>query len=252
MENMYLLESGDYLLGIESAAIIRIMDRNSWGETQLNDALLICPASFFNQSDAVLSDSEFSIIEIVNGANALFLLIDRIVGEIEGPQFFESIPRLYPQLASLCCPQIMIHDDKPVLLLDGAGLEAVHRQLGNEYGLISLSALLGKSDVETVVETEPVPPVIEEKIEEPVVALDDVMFEKIVSWTIDEFLGCLDDTPVTVSIEGIPKEYIESMQLQAMDNIVIQEVIDQTVQKCAVFYDASFLRLSDKIAGVKP
>ncbi len=252
MEKIYLLESGDYFLGIDSAAIVRIMDRNSCRESQLgDDTPLLLPASFFDQYPAITPESEFVVIEIVNGATTLFLLFDRIVEEIAAPQYFESIPLLYPDFARRCCPQIMTHDAKPVLLLDGAGLEDVRRQLGDDNGSLSLGALLGENHEEIVVEAVPVPPVIQEKIVEPVAVLDDMIFGEIVSWTIDVFLRRLDDTKVTLSVGEIPEKHIEPKQLQLMDKIAIQKIIDQTVQRCEDFYDASFVCLSNTITGVK-
>ena len=145
----------------------------------------------------------------------------------------------------------MTHDAKPVLLLDGAGLEDVRRQLGDDNGSLSLGALLGENHEEIVVEAVPVPPVIQEKIVEPVAVLDDMIFGEIVSWTIDVFLRRLDDTKVTLSVGEIPEKHIEPKQLQLMDKIAIQKIIDQTVQRCEDFYDASFVCLSNTITGVK-
>ncbi len=247
MESIYLIQSGDYLLGIDTAAVITTMAGESCLKSELEgETILLSPASFFNQKKTALPPAEFFVLEMETTAATLLLLVDKIVAEGIVPSHFESFPSLYPELARQCCPEIIVHNDRPVLLLDGTGLEDVRKELGNDYGEVSLAALRGSNSTDSI----PLPHSNrEETIAQPVEKLDDTLFKKIVSWTIARYLDRRDGGSVAINIDELPLEYQQLMQLQGVSDTSLQRVIDRTVHKCGNFQDVVLEKLKDKTAG---
>jgi hypothetical protein len=142
METICLLEAGNYLLGIDAAAIIRKQSvKDFLAEEQAQPLPLIHLSSFFGQQPLATLQSTQLVIEMESGDGPLALLLDRLIDEIEAPDRFEPLPLLYPGLAKLCCPRVMTHDDQIVLLLDVRELDSVRAKLKTTCGLITLDEL---------------------------------------------------------------------------------------------------------------
>ncbi len=251
MDTICLVEAGAYLLGIDAAAIVQKMDKNKFLEGEQEDeTVLISLASFFNQSTVLLPRPEFFVVEMDANNEPLLLLVDRIVGEIRSSGHFEPLPLLYSDLARHCCPQIMIHDEQPVLLLDGTGLAEVRVMLESTCGVFSMGTLREENRKNTMVEESPlqhscikVPP------EQTAVKLDNVMFNRVVAWTIGKYLDWGNDENCTVIIDEFRSEYINSVQLQSISNDSLQYLIDKTIQQCREFHNTALQRLTDTLTG---
>ncbi len=251
MEKICLVEAGKYLLGIDVAAIIRTLSVDSFVEEECEqEASLIGLASFLGQHDRPFSQSECFVVEVKTSAEPLTLVLDSILGEIEVPGRFEALPLLYPELARCCCPQIIIHKNQPVLLLDGDGLDAVRGRVKGDYGRISLETLRHRSRSEIMAEEEtPVPGnSADGQAEQSVAELDDGTFKAIVSWTMAEYLERGSEKECVISIGELPPEHIQ----QGVSHELLQRLIDRTIQKCGKFHDGALQRLIKKSDAVNP
>ena len=152
METICLLEAGNYLLGIDAAAIIRKQSvKDFLAEEQAQPLPLIHLSSFFGQQPLATLQSTQLVIEVESGDGPLALLLDRLIGEIDAPDRFEPLPLLYPDLAGLCCPRVMTNDEQIVLLLDVHALDSVRAKLKTSCGLITLDELRDReAEVEDV------------------------------------------------------------------------------------------------------
>lgn len=251
MDKIYKMEAGDYLFGIDAASIIRTLDRESFLEGYMEDeTVLISLASFFNQSTALLPQSEFVVVEMKTRTEPLVLLVDSIVGEVVSPEQLTSLPSFYPELARRCCPHIMIHDEQPVLLLDGTGLAEVREMLENSYGVIFMDTLCEEKHSNGMEGESSIPhrgtPIPQQQA---AVEFDDALFHTIVSWTISRYLDHGERGKCTVTVDALPVEYIHSIQLLGMNINTLQNLIDKTVLKCGKFNNAALVRLRDKATG---
>lgn len=271
MEKICLVEAGNYFLGIDAAVITRKQDVYSFlDEEWAEESTPISLASFLDQHSPVPPLAESIIMELDTINEPLTLLVDRIVGEIASPVRFESLPLLYPHLASRCCPQIVVHESQPVLLLDVEGLNEVRAKLESDCGVISLVSLrdsvsmedsgefqdtpglensLNRASMEDSVEFEDIPKPekgTEKNDNLPASQLSDIVFKTIVLWTIEEYIKRGSKESCTISFDELPLEYTDSQLLQGVDDDLLRNLIDKIVQKCANTNDDTLHRLRKK------
>ncbi len=226
MENICLVKAGNYLIGIDTATILRQQEINSFvAEEQGDDVPLILLASLFDKCGGVFPDSEEFILEVKSTTTgSQMLVINGFSAEPVAVENFESLPHLYPDQARLCCPQIMIHEEQPVLVLDIEGLEKVLALPNNNSAVISLGALREHCSRE------------DEIPEEQVAAkLDGATFDTIVSLTIAEFIKRGSDENCVITLDELFLESVLSLHAQ--------DLIDKTVQGCVKFHTAAMRRL---------
>jgi len=284
MKNIYLVQAGKFLLGINAATIISILDQENFIQgKQKGKSLVLHLESFLAQESLTLPNSEWVLLEVENGSGPLFLLVDRVSEEIETPDQFEPLPLLYPKLAEICCPQVFIHDDQVVLLLEAQKISSVRKKLQAEYGFVSLDELLDVKEAqvedketahqelcEKVVghksslrcESDPSSTAPDDIIlpsdhtdnssaeEEPTqstLEINDENFRKIVSWTIGRYIECDCNGEVIINANELPSRIIQRPRLS---NKIVQHLINKTVQRCEKINNEALLSvLVAKISG---
>ncbi|MEN8199946.1 MAG: hypothetical protein ABFR63_07710 [Thermodesulfobacteriota bacterium] len=235
MEKISLMEAGSYLLGIESDAIISKAAMDDFIiEERAGESPLLSLASLLDQESApALTRSDSFIMEVKTSAEPLTLVVDSLLGEIDPPDRFESLPLLYPELAADCCPQIMIHDGQPVLILDGNGLDSARSRLKNGCGEISLETSLDHSPDKAGSKTS----------RQPGAALDDKTFKSVVCWTIEKYLAGDSDENGALSVRALPS------RTQGVSDELLQRLIDKTLRRCTTTRNETLRRMKNKNIG---
>lgn len=243
MEKFCLIKAGKYLLGIEASSILKQQDIKSLIEDKQSDGLsLILLAPLFDMHNtAIFPEPESHVVEVKSSAGSQLLVVDSLSDAIITSARFESLPLLYPELLRLCCPQILICDDQPVLLLDSDGLQTILTTQENDFTVLSLAALREhynkKNDIQDAQSAE---------------EFDEASFNTVVSWTIAEFLKCGSDENCVISLDELLLESVSCEQLQGVSDDLVQEIIDKTLQKCGKFQNAAMQRLRQVSALTNP
>jgi hypothetical protein len=251
MDKICLVEAGNYLLGIDAAAIIGKTDLESLvkGE-RMDDMVLLFLEPFFLQDKMNPSRLEFRVLELHDAAGSFFVALDTIRGEVPVGTHFETLPLLYPADARRCCPRIMMYGEEPVMLMDSGGLQEMVQQSHGECGVSSLGILRGArqarllNQVSTDLAKGTDSP---EKEQDP--GLDDVQFKKIVAWAMGQYLdGCENDGGSWNNTE-LPPMFDDVLYMQGKGRELSQELARQVVQKCGSFQQSAVQHLKDRISG---
>ncbi len=241
MEKICQIKAGKYLLAVASSAIIETRGIESFlADKQNAEVPLILLASLFDQRIAAFPEPEGFIMEVKSSAGSQLLVVDSFSEKGITVDHLESLPLLYPDLTRSCCPQIVIHNDQPLLLLDIDGLETVLASSGDDFATISLASLCSHYSSKTEVEDT-----------QSTRAVDEATFNIIVSWTMAEFLKRDNDTKSVICPDEKLLEVISSRDVQGVDDDILQEVINKTIQKCRKFHDRAMERLKQTSALVK-
>jgi hypothetical protein len=156
------------------------------------------------------------------------------------PDHEVSLPFLYPDFTKICCPQIVIYNEQPLLLLESDGLETVLALQKNDFATVSFAVLHSFYSSET-----------EGEDMQSTAEFDTVTFNTIVSWAMAEFLKHGHDTRGTILPDEKLLEAIASKDVPGVNEDLLQELIDKTIQKCRKFHDNAMKRLKQKSALVK-
>ncbi len=238
MEKICLIKAGDYLLGIDTSVILKKQEINSFiAEEQSDEISLILLTSLFDKHASVFPEPKGFILEVKSTVGSQILVVDSCSAKIIEPEYCESLPLLYPDLARICCPQILIHEDQPVLLLDTDGLETVLASLKTDVAVISVATLRKHGSREKKILDTP-----------SVAALNDATFNSIVSWTIAEFLERGSDEDCVITPDELLLQSIPHGELQGLSDDLLQGLIDKTVQECGKFHNTAMQRLRQTIA----
>jgi hypothetical protein len=241
MEKFNQIQVGKYFFGIATSTILKVRMISSFlTDEQDEEISLVMLASFFDKHNGVFPEPDGFIMEVKNGTGSQMLVIDSFSAKSITPDHFESLPKLYPDLTKICCPQVIIHEEQPLLLLDTDGLEMVRASLNNDFMEIS-SATLRKhySKDKEVVDMQ------------STVELDEATFNTIVSWTMAEFLKPDHDEDSMITPDEKLLGAIPARHLQALDDDLLQRLIDKTIQKCRKFHTAAMQRLRQTSALIK-
>jgi hypothetical protein len=133
MERICLVEAGEYLLGIDVAAITRNVDSTDFVREKQEgiDVPLILLSSLLAQHSSVCFPDDFVVIGLVTGVGAqLDIVVDKIVGELEVAGRLEALPAFCSESAQQCCPQVVIYAERIVFLISPDGLDAVWKRTG--------------------------------------------------------------------------------------------------------------------------
>ncbi len=138
MKKVCIVQAGPFLLGIDSGNTIA---RYSWSETSAQ----VKKEQKIFQLDALLSrqiahtvPDESICLELRSEQESVFVVADQIVAddvEIINPP--NSLPASCPVLTAQLFPQMLIWEEKPVLLLEPAQLLPVAAKLGENIGLLT-------------------------------------------------------------------------------------------------------------------
>jgi hypothetical protein len=147
MERISLLRAGEFLLGIDTSAIVKEEKIETFVAAKNGEGnVLIHLASFLSQESPAHLDKITGGMVIASGGKQVLLVFDEKLEEISAPVRFEPLPLLYPELAKACCPKIFVHKNEIVLLLDPEKLESVYEQLGASFGRILISEFLAAKE----------------------------------------------------------------------------------------------------------
>lgn len=241
MEKLCQIQAGKYLLAVKRSAILQTVEINRFlSEEQDAERSLILLVSLFDQHSGALLEPEGVVMEVKSTNGSQLLVIDRISEKSITSDHIESLPLLYPDLTRLCCPQIVIHKEQPLLLLDFEGLETVLALQKNEFATLSTATLRRYCGSETEVEDM-----------QSAAPFDAATFNTIVSWAMAEFLKRGNDTRGAIFPDEKLLETISSKDAPSVDEDLLQELIDKTIQKCRKFHDNAMERLKQTSALVK-
>jgi len=240
MNKICIIEAGEFLLGIDTSTIVSIRDMGIFiSDKQADNPSLFHLASFLSMQSLPIPEGDKVVIEVKNDTEiSTTLLVNRVIGEIEAPSHFEPLPLLYPDLASKCCPHVLLHNEQVVLLLDVIELIATAEKIDTAHGILSLNDFTGvtetehetKNDSENQASVDHQDAHIPEtKTIPPETTMDKTIFNKIVIWTIDAFIDCDKGEPIVITMDMIPSGLIEQ---QGSNDEKVQMVIDETITSC--------------------
>ncbi len=171
MKNVCIVQGGPFLLGIDCDHVIA---RRTWAET----AAQVEKESRIFQLDALLSRQAAQAVpdkavclELRNGEERVFLVADRLAAdEVEMSNPPAPLPSACPALTAKLCPQVILWEDMPILLLEPTQLIPFAAELGKNIGVLLLPAE-EKADAQAAVpepeEDDPFFPEIEEEEDAP-------------------------------------------------------------------------------------
>ncbi len=241
MEKICQIKAGKYLLAVATSTILETKEIEGFLAGEQNvEVPLIMLASLFDRHTAALPESEGFIMKVKSSAGSQLLVIDSFSEKGITANHLESLPLLYPDLARICCPQIVVHKEQPLLLLDIDGLETVLAQQENDFAVVSVAVLQKYYRNETEEEGTPA-----------VDTFDGATFNTIVSWAMAEFLKRSNAGESAIYPDKKLLEAISSNDIQGVDEDLLQELIDKTIQKCRKFHDNAMERLKQTSALVK-
>jgi hypothetical protein len=149
MEQICLVEAGSYFVGVHSDCIDAVIQGDDFSQDQKP---LLHLESFFKQKRSDEYRQPGVVLQTTKRSGLPDILVDRLVVEIDYPLGFESLPKLYPELAAQCCPQIFIYDSRPVMLLDVDGFVRCLEQQGDAAVFVELATFLARGEQENPAE----------------------------------------------------------------------------------------------------
>lgn len=137
MKNVCIVQGGPFLLGIDCDNVIA---RRTWIETSAQakqeDTFFHLAALLSKQAAQAVPD-EAVCLELRNGEERVVLVADRIAADEVGMSNPPApLPSACPALTAKLCPQVIIWEELPVLLLEPTQLAVTAAELGENIGLL--------------------------------------------------------------------------------------------------------------------
>ncbi|GEM_PF-5436328 len=273
MEKVCLIKAGNFLLGIDASHIIDIIklkDLDLKKENKKKPVFFL--KSFFTQQGMEIEGAEIVTLKNRFRKEHLTVLIDEKVNEIKPPDIFEPTPLLYPELASLCCPNIFIHGDQIVLLLEPKQLGILFKKLRSKYGLITFKDLqnilpvdiepaedkeaedsytqaseadipenLNNQDDTNNQESQKITSVIDkdetdesttEQKPDIKIQLSDDTITKIVSWIFNRYNSFNGNNNQHILVEDLPSDILSLDLKKGINRDMLQELINKIIRLC--------------------
>jgi len=232
MEKICLVEGGNFLLGIDIFDIVASKTLEEFvtpdQEQSYRNEDIYHLESLFSQQPFFTINADSIVLQLKTDVNFLFLIVDRVLDEIEAPDSKELLPPLYPSLAEQLCPQVVIYENSIVMVLDTTQVIPIHEKLQTGFGSVSIKELL--QTVEPPIK-ELVPDIVtnDKQHEEKFSLIDDETFELIVFWTIAKYKKCKSGDTFEIDANELP---IDLIRQKGLSNAVLQYLIDQTILRC--------------------
>ncbi|MDU9048817.1 MAG: hypothetical protein Q3M30_08185 [Candidatus Electrothrix sp. Rat3] len=186
-------------------------------------------------------------LQLHKGEKAFFLLVDKVIDDIELPEQTTRLPPPSPALAEQLCPQVAVCMNFVVLLLDPAQVIPLAERLGQGIGLLAAKHW-SQTRGGKISEQPPVP--VDCTVEQPTKgtkntgpaaskkkiqknkkrpkSVNEETFKRIMSWTIAQF------KQGKVGAEQLAADQLPPglVQQEGVSDTVLQYLIDQIALRC--------------------
>jgi hypothetical protein len=261
MKKICLVNGGDFVLGIDTQYILsrQIGGKPVQPVTAEEGGIFHLGSLLSRRScDVVAPDSV--LLHLRKGGETFFLLVDRIIDEIELSEAPISLPPASPALAEQLCPQVVVCGNLVVLLLDPSGIIPVSQQLGAKVGWVTEENFFvppeepeqegleceeeGEKDkdgpepqhdvtaeAEAKDKTGHVLAGDSERRQEKAtaVSVNEETFKNVMTWTIAQFKQGKVGNDNRLGMEQLPPDLV---QQKGLSDTVIQYLIDQIALRC--------------------
>jgi hypothetical protein len=263
MKKVCLVRGGDFVLGIEACYILSRQNGTLPHEIASKEREIFHLGSLLARTHCEHPEPGSVFLQLHKGEKTFFLLVDKVIDDIEFSEQTTSLPPPSPELAEQLCPQVAVCMDLVVLLLDPAQVIPIARQLDQGIGLLPAEhwsqAREGKlhEQAPAPVDSAAQQPAKETKgtgrkrssetaaeavkNSRPTVSkkqiqknkkrpksVDEETFKRVMSWTIAQFKqGKVGTEQLTV--DQLPSGLV---QQEGLSDTVIQYLIDQISLRC--------------------
>lgn len=253
MKKICIVQGGHFLLGITQEDVIA---HAAWAETapqaQDKDKRMFHLEAFLSRQIAQTVSAQAVCLELRHQEDdRLFLVADRLVAdEAEVGESISPLPRSCPALTVKLCPQVLIWQEMPILLLEPRQVLSVAAELGQDIGVLpppfseepisSAAARASEADKERSALQETLTEAAaakanQEARKKEAAAIDEAVLKPVISWTIARFkeqCGKGKHEELRLTMDQLPSELIEMIKGKGLDNKVIEYLMEQIVLRC--------------------
>lgn len=232
MKKVCLVKGGNFVLGIETRYILSrrngILPRN----TAEKEQEIFHLGSLLARKHCQDPEPGSIFLHLQKEEASFFLLVDKVIDEIELPEQTTHLPPSAPELAEQLFPQIAVCMNLIVLLLDPARIIPVAQGLGKGVGLLAAEYRVptekrtGKG-AKKIVSASATTRRIQKHKKRPK-SVDEETFKRVMAWTIAQFKqGKVG--PEDLLADRLPPGLVRQ---KGVSNSVIQYLIDQISLRC--------------------
>jgi hypothetical protein len=243
MKKICLVNGGDFVLGIEAQYILsRQVGGKPAQPATAEESRVFHLGSLLSRRSCDLVPSDSVILHVHKDGKTFFLLVDRIIDDLELPEAPVAGPPACPALAEQLCPQVAICKNLVVLLLDPAQIIPVSEQLGDKVGWVTAKNFFlspekpeqnrGKPETEQVVDSVIMrnsKQKFAQRRKKASTSVDEETFKNVMTWTISQFKQGKAGKDVRLGIERLPPDLVRQ---EGVSDTVIQYLIDQISLRC--------------------
>jgi len=141
MSRICLFEAGDFLVGLSVQHIIGTQTLDDFNHRHRdnghNGQHIFHLQSFLAQQHIAGQQTSSIVLDINTDKEHFFLIVDQLVDEIDVPDSFAPLPPMYPLLASILCPRLILYKNSVAMVLDSNRLMPIYDQLQTDFGLVT-------------------------------------------------------------------------------------------------------------------
>ncbi|MCI5223764.1 MAG: hypothetical protein D3924_14105, partial [Candidatus Electrothrix sp. AR4] len=139
MKKICLVKGGNFVLGIDDQYILSrqtTVGKLTQSAGDVGEKVFHLGSLFSRKPYDVAVPGSVSL-HLQKGNEPLYLLVDRVIDDVEVSDQSSPLPPSCPSLAEQLCPQVVLCGNLVVLLLDPAQIIPVSEQLGDRVGWVA-------------------------------------------------------------------------------------------------------------------
>jgi hypothetical protein len=223
MKKVCLVKGGNFVLGIEACYILSRQNGMLPPETEAKEGHIFHLGALLGHKHCDRPEPHSVFLQLKQGKNNFFLLVDQVIDEIELPEQTTQLPPPSPELAQRLFPNVVVSMNLIVLLLDPGQIIPVARQLGQGVGLLAREHCVQLRAPKAAAPRKQI-----KKHKKRPKSVDEETFKRIMAWTISQF------KQGKVSAEELDAAQLPPglVQQKGLSDTIIQYLIDQISLRC--------------------
>ncbi len=239
MDKICLVEGDEFSVGIE---VQHIIDRTVYNRVPRTGVDMFHLGALLSRRLCSSPEQDAACLHLQTAAGPLFLLVDRIVGEIESTDADDPVvlPAACPPLSRQLCPRVMIYDDSVVLIMDPTQIRPVFGHFRSDIGQLqekissaddtSARKKRGRAEKEEAVKPKFFSN--QEMKKKAVAAIDEETVKKIMIWTVTRFKERKDGAVLHLGVDQLPPKLADMVRQKGVSENVIQYLIERILVRC--------------------